>query len=183
MPDFTAVPSPAPTTSQRISVVATSRSSPISVWKIVGGMLALQCASLALAAPPSAHRLPPPVAERSIVMELNELFLPDRGDSIALTMRGRQQLDALARDLLQSSGDVAGVTLTGHVDRCGTDGYTLFLSFARAETARRYLREHAVPQPVAIAGPGDDERVQTRAAVGGCHARGSGLRVLVRLRD
>jgi hypothetical protein len=115
-------------------------------------------------------------------VELDELFLTDRGDSIVLTTRGREQLDALAKDLLRSTRDVAGVTLTGHVDHCGTDGYTLLLSLERAETARTYLRGQGVLQPMAIEEPGTEEMVQTHAAVGGCQGRGPGLRVQVRLR-
>ncbi|MET0542858.1 MAG: OmpA family protein [Variovorax sp.] len=77
------------------------------------------------------------------------LFAFDGSGSADILPEGRRQLDALAAQLKDRYKRLDSVTVIGHTDRLGSDGYNHALSVARANTVRAYLVSQGLP-PAAV---------------------------------
>lgn len=88
---------------------------------------------------------PEPVAPsvETITLSADALFGFDRSGPGDILPEGRRQIAELAAQL----ADVPGleVTVVGHADRLGSDGYNLDLSDRRAQTVRSLLVEQGIP--------------------------------------
>ncbi len=75
-------------------------------------------------------------------------------DSARITAKAARVLDAAAE--AARARDNVRLTLIGHADRAGPDGYNLTLSMKRAEAVRKALLDQAVPEGrIAVTGAGE----------------------------
>lgn len=103
---------------------------------------------------PRPEPTPPPAPEPvDVTLESDVLF---GFDDSTITASGRQELDALLRQLNDLDYDAAIVV--GHTDRIGTREYNLGLSQRRADAVRNYLVQGGVPaNTITARGVANDE--------------------------
>jgi outer membrane protein OmpA-like peptidoglycan-associated protein len=100
-----------------------------------------------------------PILLRSVELAADALF---RFDSSRLSdIVGRNALDKLAKEIIQSEIKVDRIKVVGHTDRLGGAEYNLRLSEERAATVSEYLRLKGVLGLIDIEGKGAAEPVTT----------------------
>lgn len=98
-----------------------------------------------------------PVLLKSVELAADALF---RFDSASLSdIVGRNALDKLAKEIIQSEIKVDLIKVIGHTDRLGTEEYNLKLSEERAATIAEYLRLKGVLGLIEIEGKGPSEPI------------------------
>ena len=104
---------------------------------------------------PRPEPTPPAPEPVNVTLEADVLF--DFDDS-TLRASGRQELDALVRQINELDYDAAIVV--GHTDRIGSREYNLDLSQRRAESVRAYLVQGGVPaNSITARGVANDESI------------------------
>jgi len=95
---------------------------------------------------------------RQLRLSADALFAFDRSDAADLLPAGRDELQALAKEL--SGMDVERIEVVGHTDRLGAESYNQRLSQQRAQTVRQVLASHGIPASRIVAsGRGEREPV------------------------
>jgi outer membrane protein OmpA-like peptidoglycan-associated protein len=87
------------------------------------------------------------------------LFKFDRRGEADMLPAGKAQLDEFAQKLAKVYERVISVTVVGHADRLGEDGYNAKLSLDRANTVSAYLKSKGVAVPMSSSGKGESEPV------------------------
>jgi outer membrane protein OmpA-like peptidoglycan-associated protein len=86
-------------------------------------------------------------------------------DRVALLPPAQTKLSQLAAALQRTD---AGVTIEGHTDSVGTDGYNRDLSHRRAQAVRDHLVAHGVPaERITVAGHGESRPLAENASAEG----------------
>ncbi|MDM0111521.1 OmpA family protein [Variovorax sp. J22R133] len=99
-------------------------------------------------------------APKRFTLNTDGLFRFDGSSSSDLKAEGHAQIERLASDI--RSKTVAGVLVTGHTDRLGSDNYNNALSLARANTVRELLvRKGIDAKLIRTAGMGERQPVKT----------------------
>ena len=82
--------------------------------------------------------VPPVLEPKRVRLGTDGLFTYKKSALADLLPDGVRKLDELVDNLL-GTGEIDRLTVVGHTDRIGSDGYNLKLSQARADTVREYL--------------------------------------------
>lgn len=97
-----------------------------------------------------------PLPRRTVDLSADVLFAFNKSSQADLLPAGRNQLDSLAKELINTQVD--RLVVVGHADRLGGSAYNLQLSQARAATVLAYLRERGVnPRTGQASGRGETE--------------------------
>ena len=122
-----------------------------------------KCPGTPKGTPVDANGCPPPappvVAPEPVVVQEETIVIRDvhfEFDSARLTPADKMQLDKVSTRL-KSEAPSARLSVTGHTDSVGRDGYNQILSERRAQSVVNYLVETGVPQAsfVAVKGAGE----------------------------
>lgn len=98
-----------------------------------------------------------PTLLKSVELAADALF---RFGSASLSdIVGRNALDKLAKDIIQSDIKVDRIKVVGHTDRLGSEEFNLKLSEERAATVAKYLRLKGVLGLIDIEGKGPSEPI------------------------
>lgn len=103
-----------------------------------------------------------PIISEKLTLSADALFYFDRWREQDMLPKGKPELDALARKLVeyQSKGRMQ-IMITGHTDLLGEDMYNMNLSQLRAQTVRTYLINRGVDAGTMMAtGAGESEPVK-----------------------
>jgi OmpA-OmpF porin, OOP family len=142
--------------------------------RVDGLQASLRDATQALAAC-TAPRAPASAAQPEVIaLSADALFAFGRGDLAAISDAGRRQLDRVAVRL-RALDTIERLVVAGYTDRLGSVDYNLRLSWARADTVRRYLAERGVTVPIDARGfgktqPGSACSMRNRDALIACLA-------------
>jgi len=115
---------------------------------------------------------PPPVVEEVVVVEKEEVIVIRdvhfEFDSARLTAADKDRLDTIATRLKQEAAS-ARLSVTGHTDSVGADGYNKKLSDRRAHSVTDYLIGSGVPRAsfVSVSGAGESQPVADNATAEG----------------
>ena len=98
----------------------------------------------------------PAAAPEKLTLSAGSLFDFDKAD---VKPEGKKSLDKLATDLQSVNYDA--ISVTGHTDRIGSDGYNMKLSVRRAESVKKYLVDaHGIaPTKIFTTGKGKTDPV------------------------
>ena len=102
-----------------------------------------------------------PIVQETINLSADALFAFNKYSVSDIQQNGREELDALAQQLLryQQQGQ-SQVVITGHTDYLGDESYNMNLSLQRAQTVRNYLISRGVDANTLIAtGAGESQPV------------------------
>ncbi|WP_342131736.1 OmpA family protein [Hydrogenophaga sp. OTU3427] len=117
----------------------------------------------AVATPPVPVVVPTvPVVLKRVQLGADALFQFDKSGEKDMLPKGRDAVDALAREIRAQGVQIERLRVVGHTDRLGTEAYNLKLSQARADTVVARLRAGGLAMPIAAEGRGEQEPVTTQ---------------------
>lgn len=103
-----------------------------------------------------------PIVQENINLSADTLFAFDRYSEQDILPNGKNELDELASKLIsyQQKGD-SKISIVGHTDYLGDDGYNMTLSMRRAMTIRNYLINRGVDsRTLTASGAGETQPVK-----------------------
>ena len=108
---------------------------------------------------PQPEILPPRIEHERITLDMDALFRFDKAGPADLLPQGVAKIGELASRLKQGYVQIDTLSVTGHTDRLGTDGYNQALSERRALTVKHLLREQGIANVISAYGKGKAEPV------------------------
>lgn len=108
-----------------------------------------------------AEAAPAEVLLRQVALGSDALFRFNSANISDIMPEGREALDRLAQDILNSEIKIERIRIIGHTDRLGGDEYNDRLSEERASSVAQYLRIKDIRGPIDFSGNGKRDPVTT----------------------
>lgn len=160
---FSVTPVPAEQARQRLDKVrAASHIISRNVPDCTPKQAAVVPAAVAAASPAPVVVSTVPVVLKRVQLGADVLFQFDKSGEKDMLPKGRDAVDALAREIRAQGTRVERLRVVGHTDRLGTEAYNLQLSQARADTVAARLRASGLTMPIVAEGRGEQEPVITQ---------------------